>query len=712
MGLQITDGVRSLTDRLWQKYSYQKHYYCGSCHNRLSGTKSVCGNVGCGAVGIAPKRSRNRKRISIHTVSIIPQLERCLSRNIDRLIDRHREIHNENDFPLRSDTADFPIYKRDIESAASFEDRFITIVLTINWDGVRFKRLSRCGSSQAWPVYLTLEGLSYSEKQKPENVIFAGVTFIRTTPSESIMAELFSRLKSELRMVARDGIQVSDRNGCWWTCLPALKHAIMDFSALKTLLRSPNWQSEFGCHLCTIQGNRIGRSMNWFVRFPSVFNRRTHESVLEDAAAHRNGLNGLTQMMKLITNERCHVDALHAISEGVTCDLFRDMFQSNGRVPEIRVASEDLRKLHKSIDDTKNYTNASKFVLGIADFSIATASEKDALMLITFPLAAAECLCSDPCGSACILSYWALVRLMAESKELTITSMREIKSLAEAVKNLWSEVSLRMFTLKVHCLIDHAISEDLMEVGSPFHWSSAGFERMHRYLQHKIAQSTTNCEEAIVRSFLIRNDMKVLMEEESIRTANKQFHRLCRKMNEGSDNRFRCKERIGPSCYVPVSSGLKFEDLSAVHQQALIQFNLQHLRLSSRLVLRGKVYCSRMYWKRAKDTAQDVIFGGENRGFPVYGSIIVFAYDCLSGTCFALFEKFVLNDPFENLVGSLLCNEHSARTTAMYAVNAVRRVNKFFFLIAAKNVSYINACEIVSPAICVPTGTTNYCSRL
>ncbi|RCN38791.1 hypothetical protein ANCCAN_15266 [Ancylostoma caninum] len=117
-----------------------------------------------------------------------------------------------NDFPLRSDTADFPIYKRDIEIPAAFEDRHITIVLTLNWDGVRFKRLSR---SQAWPVYLRLEGLPFNEKQKPENVIFAGVTFIRTTPSESIMAEQFSRFAN---VMAKKDISLADAGSVMSVC--------------------------------------------------------------------------------------------------------------------------------------------------------------------------------------------------------------------------------------------------------------------------------------------------------------------------------------------------------------------------------------------------------------------------------------------------------------------------------------------------------------
>lgn len=116
---------------------------------------------------VRPKRSKTSKRTSIFTVLIKPQLHIILERVLPLLTELHDSIHNRvrflclvlefsstayylnfcqdqsDDNPALSETSSFPKYDRDIESVLDFRDRKITIVLTLNVDGVRFKKLSR-----------------------------------------------------------------------------------------------------------------------------------------------------------------------------------------------------------------------------------------------------------------------------------------------------------------------------------------------------------------------------------------------------------------------------------------------------------------------------------------------------------------------------------------------------------------------------------------
>lgn len=48
-------------------------------------------------------------------------------------------------------------------------------------------------SSNAWPVYLRLEGLPFHEKNKYENMVLAGILFARKTPTENLVENLFCR---------------------------------------------------------------------------------------------------------------------------------------------------------------------------------------------------------------------------------------------------------------------------------------------------------------------------------------------------------------------------------------------------------------------------------------------------------------------------------------------------------------------------------------
>ncbi|VDP08741.1 unnamed protein product [Heligmosomoides polygyrus] len=167
-----------------------------------------------------------------------------------------------DDNPALSETSSFPKYDRDIESVLDFRDRKITIVLTLNVDGVRFKKLSR---SESWPVYIRLEGLPFKEKNKYENIILAGIMFTRKPPTETLLTELFSRLKHELEVLQREGIPIRTASDTW-ICTPKLVNGIIDFAALQTLYGLPRWQSLQGCHLCTFPGERSGRRVIWFNR--------------------------------------------------------------------------------------------------------------------------------------------------------------------------------------------------------------------------------------------------------------------------------------------------------------------------------------------------------------------------------------------------------------------------------------------------------------
>ncbi|WKY11827.1 hypothetical protein Q1695_003418 [Nippostrongylus brasiliensis] len=128
-----------------------------------------------------------------------------------------------------------------------------------------------------------------------------------------------------------------------------------------------------------------------------MLDRRTHENIIQDARANRNGQGGddvdicklynfytkrssigLTQMMDLFTMERCRLDVLHASSEGITCDLIRELFSSKRRVPELQLSTASKTLISKALQLSRNHTYASNFVLGLKDHSKCTASEKDA----------------------------------------------------------------------------------------------------------------------------------------------------------------------------------------------------------------------------------------------------------------------------------------------------------------------------------------------
>uniref|UniRef100_A0A183GWS7 DNA-directed DNA polymerase n=1 Tax=Heligmosomoides polygyrus TaxID=6339 RepID=A0A183GWS7_HELPZ len=335
-----------------ERFGLLKFYYCNACDRHLPGPKALCQNEGCQLRGVPPKRSKTSKRTSIFTVLIKPQLSLILERVLPLLTELHDSIHNRDqsdDNPVLSETSCFPKYDRDIESVLDFRDRKVTIVLTLNVDGVRFKKLSR---SESWPVYNRLEGLPFKEKNKYENIILAGIMFTKKPPTETLLVELFSGLKHELEVLQREGIPIHTASDTW-ICTPKLVNGIIDFAALQTFYGLPRWQSLQGCHLCMFPGERVGRRVIWF-------------------------------------------------------------------------------------NSPRN------------------------------------------------------------TRELTEADFPGVRDLGTSMKNLWYALDPTLITLKVHCLVDHAVLEELPLVGSPYHWSSSSFESIHRRLHLRVPQCTTNVEETII----------------------------------------------------------------------------------------------------------------------------------------------------------------------------------------------------------------------
>ncbi|KAK6017191.1 hypothetical protein OSTOST_17321, partial [Ostertagia ostertagi] len=177
-------------------------------------------------------------------------------------------------------------------------------------------------------------------------------------------------------------------------------------------------------------------------------------------------------------------------------------------------------------------------------------------------------VCADPVGAFAVLTYWILVRVIERSPELTVNDFPGVQELARAMKNLWYAIEPTLFTLKVHCFVDHALLEDIYDVGTPYHWTASAFESMHRRLQLRVAQCTTNVEDAVVENFVMRKYLLGKLEKETQRYSNVFMDRLYAKFAAGETFRPSPGDCILDSdCHVPQSSMLRLDDLFIEHQQ-------------------------------------------------------------------------------------------------------------------------------------------------
>lgn len=86
----------------------------------------------------------------------------------------------------------------------NFASQFQHYTFTLNTDGVSPFKSSKW---QLWPIYLTINELSPSERYKPEHVIFCGLFFGSEKPDFTLYLK---PLVNDLNKITRQGEKLTD----------------------------------------------------------------------------------------------------------------------------------------------------------------------------------------------------------------------------------------------------------------------------------------------------------------------------------------------------------------------------------------------------------------------------------------------------------------------------------------------------------------------
>ncbi|CAJ0600347.1 unnamed protein product [Cylicocyclus nassatus] len=558
--------IRSFLEELTGDLNTRSYFFCNSCHHSLIEQRSLCDNPQCELRGKHPKRSNLQRRATLSLLDVRPQIETVLTKHLSLLLSIHRRLHEDQiDHGWRSQPADYPEFKRNCESSSDFHMHKITVQLTLATDGFTPSRLNK---QELWPLYIRVDDFPQKIGNNYSNIVLAGILRTTKTPTEILWEGLWNHLVAELSILnANEFLRVRDRNGDMWTVSLRLVHGVVDYQGLKDIFGIPCWNSYYGCHKCLYRGNRQAgtRALNWYCANPQDCLKRTSENILRDAERRANGLNrGRTSAMTLFTPAMCCADALHVISEGVTQDRLRDLLSRSSKLDGMRLARETIAELRGVLAGVRNYTYSPKFILGFEDLPSMTGAEVEMLANIIFPLVGAAALCPSPLCTASLVGYWYCIKELQAVEDLTTVNIEFVQTAMCLVKQLWHEMSDSMFTLKAHNLFDHCVLEEVELYGSPYVWSAAPFESIHRILQVPHNQYVSNSNDRILNRFVQMKKLAVLMEEAFLRNHSGRFESLLGAMKNEAKRRAKIvivypgNENIaGAATSQPSTSGLK-----------------------------------------------------------------------------------------------------------------------------------------------------------
>ncbi|RCN37521.1 hypothetical protein ANCCAN_16577 [Ancylostoma caninum] len=359
-----------------------------------------------------------------------------------------------------------------------------------------------------------------------------------------------------------------------------------------------------------------------------------------------------------------------------------------------------------------NYPRNSHFNEDLEESDDQEWNMHDKLMLafVLFPLVVAEGMVHSSVAGASLLGFWLCLRIMARSQTLTTFAIQEIQELARLTKEIWAAMAPDTFTMKCHWFFEHGMREEMLDHGTMYQWSSSPFESLHRRLQIKLHQSTTNSAAAMIERYLLNKKMRYMFNE-ACEKQNAAMISFRRRVDNKQKNRFPVGVAINPRTYIPKGSRVDPCSLQDEHRALIAPQD----GVYSRLVIDGKVFSSRTYWKRTRHSRQDIVYLNGRDGaeeIDTFASIILFLFDRNTLSVTALLDEFICCDPLRNVENLTNSTQHACQELGLQILNSVRRNNTFFLRILEQTVRERPVSLIRAPSASIEIEDRSYASRL
>jgi len=226
-----------------------RHFYCSGCEVPLANKGSIC------------EHCHGRHNVSffielpivtqLQSMFRRPQFYESLGYRFNRVKKNHANIE---------DIYDSNIYKENAQNG--FLANRNNISFFMYFDGLS---LFKSSSFSIWPVYLTINELSYKLRTRKENAILAGIWFGKKKPNPNLFLGPLERQLSSLKingavMVLPDNTNVLIRG--------ILLGAVADLPAKALFMRFKQYNGAFSCSNCMASGGRFDLGNSTVQVFP------------------------------------------------------------------------------------------------------------------------------------------------------------------------------------------------------------------------------------------------------------------------------------------------------------------------------------------------------------------------------------------------------------------------------------------------------------
>ncbi|XP_070408783.1 uncharacterized protein [Nothobranchius furzeri] len=220
------------------------HKYCSNCFGLLEGEQFEC--LSCGTI-VSEEKSSSFIEVpieaQIRSMFLKPGFQEKLNFRLNRTKTDPNNIE---------DLYDGEVYRQLVDGGGPLSDPK-NISLTWNTDGVPIFKSSKFS---VWPFYCIINELSFMERTKRENMIFAGLWYGDSKPS---MVTFLRPLSDALSKLADSGVlvQPAELTSEPFVCKVLTIAGTCDLPAKALVLNSVQYNGKFGCHKCEQPGETV-----------------------------------------------------------------------------------------------------------------------------------------------------------------------------------------------------------------------------------------------------------------------------------------------------------------------------------------------------------------------------------------------------------------------------------------------------------------------
>ncbi|XP_056462598.1 uncharacterized protein LOC130402460 [Gadus chalcogrammus] len=490
------------------------HKYCSKCFVSIEGEQLQCQSC---ATSVSEEGSSSYFievpiDAQIRSFFLTPGFQEKLNFRFSR---------NKKDPNNIEDIYDADIYKKLVDQGGPLSNPN-NISLTWNTDGVPVFRSSKFS---VWPFYCVINELSFIERTKRQNMIFAGLWYGDSKPS---MHTFLKPLSDTLRKLEDDGILLQPAEASEPFVSKVLTIAgTCDLPAKALVLNSVQYNGKYGCHKCEQPGETVKTGERGHVHaFPFITEDpkgppRTDEGfdldakIADDTKTTVKGVKGPCALRKLKSYKLIQgtgIDYMHSALLGVMRLLMALWFS-----PEFSCKPFSISKHSKEIDkrlkdlSPPSLTRYPRSVLSHRMFF--KASEYRDILLFYGPVVFRGILAT---------AYYNHFLLLSEAIFILLMESISVEMVDHAEKLLWNFCSQmcdlygeRYLTANVHLLVH--LADSVRALGPLWTHSCFHFEDKNGYLL-RLIHGTQNIPIQMVSAVKLVQSIPVI--SQTIKPAN------------------------------------------------------------------------------------------------------------------------------------------------------------------------------------------------